>query len=176
VGEIEREVGLVPRRGALYRHFASKDELLEAAVRSHLASVAAGRAQFAQPVSDDLRLKARALALWILGELDRQHDITRVLEREGARLESLRERFRSEVSEASYAAMAAILQSWLGADGDDPAADSQALAVHLLGALVNARRSTWTFGHPPAGMDDERIARSWADLCATVVTAQTTKA
>ena len=32
VGEIEQAAGLVPRRGAMYRHFASKDALLEAVV------------------------------------------------------------------------------------------------------------------------------------------------
>ncbi len=42
VGDIEGAVGLVPRRGALYKHFPSKQALLEAAVRAHLDSAAAG--------------------------------------------------------------------------------------------------------------------------------------
>lgn len=42
VGDIEAAVGLAPRRGALYKHFASKQALLEAAVRSHIDAAAAG--------------------------------------------------------------------------------------------------------------------------------------
>lgn len=103
----------------------------------------------------------------MLDEMDRQHDITRVLEREGERLPALRDEFRREISEASYAAVAEVLRAWLGPA--DPEPDLRALAVHLLGGLVNARRSTWTLGAPPAGMDDERTARAWADLCVRLV-------
>jgi AcrR family transcriptional regulator len=173
VGQIERAAGLVPRRGALYRHFGSKDELLEAAVRRHLESVTAGRERFAHPMRDDVRGNALALARWVLRELDNQRDITGVLERDGDRLPQLRDSFRREVSDASYAGMAEVLRGWLVActgDGSG-AADVDALAVHLLSALVNVRRSTWTLGEPPFGMDDERTATSWADLCDSVVRA-----
>lgn len=35
----------------------------------------------------------------------------------------------------------------------------------LVGALVNLRRSTWTFGQPPAALDDERALNAWVRLC-----------
>ena len=36
VGEIERQAGLTPRAGALYRHFPSKEAVLEAAFERHV--------------------------------------------------------------------------------------------------------------------------------------------
>ena len=36
VADLEEAVGLQPRRGSLYKHFANKNELLEAAVRRYL--------------------------------------------------------------------------------------------------------------------------------------------
>lgn len=166
VGEIEQAAGLVPRRGAMYRHFASKDALLEAAVRDYLASVAGVGSEFTAPLAGDVHAAALTLAHRVLGELDRQHDITRVLEQDGDRLPELRETFRRELSERAYATMAEVVFTWTRSTGCAvPSTDLSALAVHLLGGLINARRSTWTFGRPPADLDDERIACAWADLC-----------
>ncbi|MGH3503633.1 MAG: TetR/AcrR family transcriptional regulator [Nocardioidaceae bacterium] len=171
VGEIERAVGLVPRRGGLYRHFASKEDLLHAAVDRHLGSVTAGREQFNRPAASDVRTDAVLLAWWILDELDRQHDITRVLERDGHRLPHLRDTFRRDVSEVAYASMADILRAWLTdcIGADLPADELDAVATHLLGALINLRRSTWTLGQPPASLDDHRATHAWAELCTRIV-------
>jgi AcrR family transcriptional regulator len=165
VGDIEREVGLVPRRGALYRHFKSKEALLESAVQAHLESVAATRVRLAEAPADAASM--RDLGTWILEEMDRQRLITHVLERDGARLEALRNRFRAEISDASYTALREILLGWGLGRSSEP--DSAALAVLLLGSLVNARRSTWTLGRPPLEVDDERLATAWADLCTALL-------
>jgi AcrR family transcriptional regulator len=113
VGEIERSVGLVPQCGALYRHFASKEELLEAAFRGYLESLTAGRVQFVGSATSDVRADALDLARWVLHELDDQRDITRVLEREGDPLPTLCDTFRTHVSDSGYAGMAEILRRWL---------------------------------------------------------------
>ena len=104
----------------------------------------------------------------ILRELDAQRDITRILERDGDRLPELVEGFRIRVSERAYSVVAAILRSWRGQAAETetaPDGDPDATAVLLTGALVNARRSTWTFGRPPGGQDDESLVASWAHLC-----------
>src|SRR5215218_9307673 len=41
VGEIERRAGLTPRAGALYKHFPSKEAVLEAAFERHVAELEA---------------------------------------------------------------------------------------------------------------------------------------
>jgi hypothetical protein len=38
-----------------------------------------------------------------------------------------------------------------------PHRDYDALAVILLGSLINLRRSAWTFGKPPIGIDYGRF-------------------
>lgn len=171
VGDVERAAGLVPRRGAMYRHFASKDALLEAAVRRYVDSEEQVRDQLGT-LTGDLTEQATTLGHRILQEMDHQRDITRILEREGDRLPDLVEQFRVRVSERGYAIIAAILQSWFDEATGTPTDvdfDPEATAVLLAGALVNARRSTWTFGHPPGGQDDDRLVASWARVCTAVL-------
>jgi AcrR family transcriptional regulator len=175
VGDIEEAVGLAPRRGAMYRHFKSKSALLEAAVEAHLSSVASARDELGR-TSEAGAGAARDLGSWILQEMDRQHDITRVLERDGSRMPALRERFRTEVSDAGYAGMAEILTRWVLGPGprastDDRLARQEArgMAVLLLGSLVNVRRSTWTLGAAPLAVDEDALLDAWATLCAAAV-------
>ncbi|ADB33078.1 transcriptional regulator, TetR family [Kribbella flavida DSM 17836] len=165
VGDIEQAAGLVPRRGAMYRHFKSKEALLAAAVESHLVSVAEARAQYAGD-SERFVASAEQLGAFVLAEMDRQQLITHVLERDGNRLVELRDRFRQDVSDAGYRAMTEVVRAWLSSTR--PAVDARladAVAVHLLGAMINARRSTWTLGAPPFGLTDAELVTAWAALC-----------
>ncbi len=199
VGDVEEAAGLVPRRGALYRHFASKEALLAAAVRRDMDAYERAGLAFESPLGG-LMEQAVALGRRTLAELDIQRDIVRVLERDGHRLPEVREEFRIKVADRGYAIVSVIVRSWLeqvrGAAGPcaseaaacgDPsetaasgavseaaasgdAFDAEAAAVLLAGALVNVRRAEWTFGHPPAGLDDDALVRSWAMLCVAAVT------
>jgi AcrR family transcriptional regulator len=171
VGDVEQAAGLAPRRGALYRHFESKEALLAAAVRRYVDSEEQAREQL-DLLEGDLTRQATMLGRRILEEMDGQHDITRILEREGDRLPDLVEKFRIRVSERGYAIVATVLRSWLDWATDKGArqkVDPDATAVLLTGALVNARRSAWTFAHRPGGHDDETLVASWAQLCVAAV-------
>src|SRR5438309_5769516 len=72
VGEIEQAAGLEPRRGARYRHFPSKEALLEVALDAHLDALAIAGEQLPASSSDDPREAAVALARWMFEELDRE--------------------------------------------------------------------------------------------------------
>jgi len=163
VGDIEAAVGLQPRRGALYRHFHSKEALLQAALEQHLESIADSGPAFEPLPLVDRRAEALAMGRWLLAELDREQPIVRILEQDGDRLLALRDSFRRSLVDAGYVMTAGMVQRWLGDTAGT--VDVEAVSTVLLGALVNYRRSTWTFGTSPLGIDDERFLSTWADLC-----------
>lgn len=168
VGDIEEAVGLAPRRGAMYRHFDNKEMLLAAAVEAHLAAVADARSAFGRDAQEgSSSASAEEVGAFILAEMDRQRQITQVLERDGTRLATLRDRFRAEVSDAGYRTMVEILRGWLEAAASGPTKVEalDAVAVHLLGALINVRRSTWTLGRSPLGLDDRALIDGWSIVC-----------
>ncbi len=72
---------------------------------------------------------------------------------------------RDGVSEPGYRLTAAYLEQ----RGLGKGWDREALAVLLLGSLVNVRRSTWTFRQPPAGVSDQRVIATWVELCVSVL-------
>jgi AcrR family transcriptional regulator len=167
VGDIEAAVGLQPRRGGLYKHFASKQALLEGAFERHLEAVEGARRTMDEVPLVDLHDIADALGRWLLIELDAERTITQLLEKEGDRLPDLRDRFRERVSDAGYQAASDLIGRWLGPRAAD--VDVDALAVVLLGPLINLRRSTWLYARPPLGIDDERVLAAWVDSCERLV-------
>jgi AcrR family transcriptional regulator len=163
VGDIEAGAGLAPRSGALYKYFDSKLAVLEAGLERHLASVAGIGDDLATSALVDARAEVDFIARLLLAELDRERTITHVIEREGDRLPELRDRMREGISERGYRIASAFVERWaaeVGAEG----IDSDALAVVLIGSLINLRRSTWTFGSAPLGVDDDRIVDTFVAL------------
>ena len=164
----------------MYRHFKSKSALLEAAVEEHLSSVASAREGFGL-AGEFGTGEARDLGAWILQEMDRQQNITRVLERDGSRLPSLRERFRTEVSDAGYAGMAEILERWLlSADGQrgHSRKGTAARGVTSVGRppariTGHVRRSEWTLGATPLAIDEDALLDAWTSLCDAVLRSAT---
>lgn len=168
VGEIEAAAGFVARGGTLYKHFSSKNELLEQAMQRHVDSLENldDLDQFHE--LPDLRSELVVLGHWILTRLTREEQISKIIEKEGHRIPAVVDAMRNGVSEPGYAMTAAyLLERGLATDWDH-----EALAVLLLGGLVNLRRSTWTFRHPPSGVNDERAVATWAELCARLVEGQ----
>ena len=171
VGEIEEGAGFVARGGTLYKHFASKHALMVAAVQRHVASLDRFDDLERPTPLPDLRSELIVLARWILRRLDAEALVSRVIEKEGHRLPEVVAEMREGVSEAGYRALAEFMR----ARGAAATADTEAMAVMLLGALINLRRSTWTFGQPPTGIDDDRAAHTWAGIVLTVIRAPDTQ-
>ena len=161
VGEIEIAAGFAPRSGALYQYFDSKRALLDAGLERHLASVDDVGEQLEVRPLGDVGEEITLLARWLLDELDRDRQITHLLEREGERLTHLRERAREGISERGYRIGSALVARWLP---NTTAIERDVFAVATIGALINFRRSTWTFGAPPCNLTDEEFITGWVEL------------
>lgn len=161
VGGIEREAGFAPRSGVLYKYFPSKRALLDAALGRHLAAIGDVEADVVLGPLEDVRSEITILARWLLAELDRERQITHLLEREGDRLADLRDRAREGISERGYRIGSELVGRWMPEANQ---IERDAFAVVAIGALINFRRSTWTFGAPPRDLSDDDFIRGWVEL------------
>lgn len=177
VGEIEAAVGLAPRRGALYKHFPSKQALVEAAMEDRITGVADLSEQVAWLASPeamaDLRSSLRLIAQVALDELDREKHISQIVEKDGNRFPELRDRMRDAMVEPGFRYAEEVFSAWVGATrgvdaGSDPdgaaAIDVPAVAAVLLSALVHHRRQAWLLGEPPHGIETDRFLDAWVDV------------
>src|SRR3954466_10288337 len=97
VGEIEAAAGLSPRSGALYKHFPSKQAVLAAAISQHTDVVDQMRSQLELMPLGDLRAELTMTARWGLAELRREHELTRIVMKEGERFPELATAFREAI-------------------------------------------------------------------------------
>ena len=164
VGAIEQAAGLTARGGALYKHFKSKEHLLEAAVEHAISEVVSMRGRLFDLLPlNDLQSELTLLLRWLLTELERERDITSIIEKEGDAFPWLAERFYGELAAPGYRTAADFIAARLNKDaGGDW--DADAVSVIVVGALVNYRRSQWNFRATPLEVDEERIVRATVDL------------
>ena len=98
VGEIERAAGLIPRRGGLYKHFPSKEALLEAVVerRGRVVDELESLASTA-PLAPDAREEVGVLIRIAFREIGRDQEVLRIVMREGDNFPELRDRFHDRI-------------------------------------------------------------------------------
>src|SRR5919109_2952649 len=102
VGEIERQAGLTPRAGALYKHFPSKEAVLEAAFERHVAELQALRSTMELMPLGDLRAEVTLLARAALRMLARERSLRRIVITEGDRFPDLKRRFKTGIVDRAY--------------------------------------------------------------------------
>jgi AcrR family transcriptional regulator len=165
MGDIEEAAGFARRGGTLYHYFPSKAAVLEAALDQHTDAVAdVGGLARLLPLPDR-RSEILILAKWLLGELDRQHELVRFVEKEGDHLAEIRDRLSHSLVDAGYRWTAEYGHTLL----DDGDWDLEALAVLFVGALVNYRRTAWTFGRPPLDLTEDRLLTAWTRLALLIL-------
>ncbi len=163
VGDIERAAGLVPRRGGMYRHLGSKQELLQVCIERHVDEARA-LAELDLGDQDTLRDTLLLQAEALVGFMEHTRAVSLVLEREGDLVPELRDRFRDDVVEAGYRRAAEIVAPHVGE------ADAATLAVVLMGSIVSYVRAGWTFGRAPLAVERETLLATWADTAVRAVT------
>lgn len=164
VGQIEDAAGLIPRRGALYRHFPSKRALLEAAVERHTHELNSLSHVVDLFPLGDLRAELTLLIRWLLAELDRERDVIRILEKEGEHVPELRDRFYAAVADSGYRLGVDFARRALKEVSIIGDIDIDALVAVIVGAVVNFRRTQWTFARSPLDLDDERFSAGAVDV------------
>ena len=172
IGDIEEGADLTRRGGAFYKHFHSKDEILEAGIEREIRRAETVRGVFDLLPLGDLRAELTLLCRLLLGELSRQRDLTRVLEKEGEQIQELRDRLFERVIQVDYRLAAQLTHGWVKESGIEDI-DVEAVTTMMLGAIINYRRTQWTFGGTPLGVDENRFVEAWVDGCARLFEALT---
>ena len=163
---IEEAAGLAPSSGAFYRHFSSKEEVLEAAVDDAAAASALAVDAFATldglPLDQQVVFIARGT--WML--FDSQRDLMLVLMR-GAALPPSNYSHKADTFPGSGVA---FLAQWLTRRSRGRGrvlkrvADPEATALVLLDALTFFWMQKEGETAAPYGVDTERFIMAWSNL------------
>lgn len=166
VKDVETAVGLTAGRGSFYRHFKSKEELLETIVHREVERVRSMRDLQQRAVSGSLGNRRAELILQyrlsLLG-LEQIKTLINLLAREYGRFPDLMQQLHDllvdESLELSAEDFAEDLQKKL-LRGNDP----EALATVVQSALVGYHLSRSYFGSNPKQIDSERFIKALVDL------------
>jgi AcrR family transcriptional regulator len=158
---IETAVGLTPGAGGIYRHFSSKQALLEAGIDRHLDRLGALR-DIRKIFGDvgDLRIELTLLARYALAELDREADLLRIVLAEARSRPELLDTAVNALVAATYTGFAGWLHERAGLDPKR----AEVLAAVGLGALFSSRLLRLLLGRDPIQVNDEEFITTWVQL------------
>jgi AcrR family transcriptional regulator len=166
VGEVQAACGLSSSSGALYKHFASKEELLEAGIERELVHLeGVRRARRLLPDVGDFRAELEILGRFLLLELGAERDLLRILLKDADRFPKVLAQARERLIDPVYAEFT----DWLRTRGDRYVSDIEATATVAFGAIVQYRAIEALMGTPPAGMDEERFLQAWVEMVWAIV-------
>jgi len=175
VGAIEQAAGLAPRRGGLYRHFPSKQEVFKAAVSRYASKFRSLEDLLDALDFDDERATLTQLAQFALAGLAAEADLFRLLQRDGPDFPDLAMLVHEQLVQRGYDVAIAVFTRLLQARGL-PAGDVSALAAIALGSLVHFREDEALYGRTPAGATEEQFVATWVDTWLRVFTSRAAEA
>jgi AcrR family transcriptional regulator len=175
VGAIEQAAGLAPRRGGLYRHFPSKQEVFTAAVSRYATKFQSLEDLLDVLDFDDERATLTQLARFALAGLAAEADLFRLLQRDGPDFPDLAMLVHEQLVQRGYDVAIAVFTRLLQARGL-PVGDVAALAAIALGSLVHFREDEALYGKTPAGATKEQFVATWVDVWLRVLTSRAAEA
>ena len=169
IGDIEAAAGLVPRRGALYRHYESKEAVFRAAVMRYSQKFGTIEARWDRIDYTRPRDTLAASAAFTLEGLRAEADLFRIMQRDGHDFPDLVEHVHHELIARGYDFVIELFRRILAAHGrnDD---DVVPLAAIALGSLVHFREDEAIYAKTPANATEDDFIRVWADTWTNVLT------
>lgn len=165
VTQIEAGARLSPGSGSFYRHFRSKQDVLQAVVDREVDRVDAERHLGPEP--DGAGVDVRAALTLELGQrlenLRRIQPLMLLVAREQEHLGPSADKLGDLLVARNLKLRAERLAAWMEA-GAIPARDPEALAAVVLHALTGYHLSATFFGRPRDGLDKDAIVSTLVDL------------
>jgi AcrR family transcriptional regulator len=156
VADIQTAAGLAPGSGALYKHFASKRALLEAAVAYRIESIVAARQEYDAESPVGVEKAVRRAGQLIRDNLTASEDLLRVMLRESEELGDLNEQTWKVITDNAYHRFTDELAASNRA-GITNVPDPQASAAVAISSLTYAATLRALTGHSPGDVDDDRF-------------------
>src|ERR1700758_2161504 len=174
VADIQRESGLAPGSGALYKHFGSKRELLEAAVAHRIDSIVAAREEYdaGDPGSVEQAVRTAGQLIW--NNLKQGEDLLKVMLREPEELGELDEKTWQGITDNAYQRFAGELEA-SNRSGRTAIPDPEAAAAAAIGSLSYAATLQALTGHSPGNIDDDRYFEAWVNQTVSVLAQYTNR-
>lgn len=165
IAQIEAGAGLAPGSGGLYKHFRSKEAVLDAGVRTRIEAPHDLNGMLeALDAAGDPRDALRAVAAAGLARLGSEGDLNRILVRDLAAFPELLEVFRDGELRRLHGMLTEAI-SRLAPDHPDPAA----LAAVAISAVSHHWLLGAIFGTDPLGLTDARFLDAVADAVAAAI-------
>jgi AcrR family transcriptional regulator len=166
IPDIQMASGLSPGAGGLYRHFPSKQALLEEIVLRRIDSFEQQAQRLALETDREPRAFLELLGKAVLDEFAVGRDDVRIALRDLDRFPHLQKEFRERRIQRSYLFLSAWLRAQVG-KGSLREHDSKAMAVAVLASLVCFRILEALTGEPPVRIAESRLLAAWLDLVLT---------
>jgi AcrR family transcriptional regulator len=168
VADIQRESGLAPGSGALYKHFGSKRELLEAAVAHRIDSIVTAREQYdaGEPAGVEQAVRTAGQLIW--NNLKQSEDLLKVTLREPDELGDLDEKTWQVITDNAYQRFAGELAA-SNRSGRTSIPDPEAAAAVAIASLSYAATLQALTGRLPGNIDEHRYMEAWVNQTLSVL-------
>jgi AcrR family transcriptional regulator len=163
VGQITEAAGLAPRAGGLYKHFRSKEEVLEAGIDRHVSEISVIEPALQTLPLGDPRAELTLIGRWTLNELGSEMPLMKVVQKDGDRFPELTSKVRDRIIARGHRQGVAVVGRLFGEVLDER--QIAALASVALGSLVGYRIEETMFG--PRPVSEEDYVAAWVDLLMT---------
>jgi AcrR family transcriptional regulator len=168
VADIQRACGLAPGSGALYKHFSSKRELLNAATRRYLDRIVDEGKRFDAEPGHTVEQTLRRVAALIWNGINDNALLLRVIFREPDAFPELADELWAGITANAYQRFAQELRSATDA-GYLQIADPEATAAVLVASLSYYPMVRLLIGHTPGGIDEDRYREAWVQHARAVL-------